>query len=135
MSSSYQLLPTCSEGDRWCLWVIRAELWIVYTYAGVAKINYDWIRAEPLRHWLIKRMRFPLIGWLMQYELPVYFFSWFGLIYDLVVGTLLIHPWTFHLGLVLTLMFHMTNKYIFKKSYVQSKTLLARNQRVTDMPA
>ena len=25
---------------------------VVYFYAGVAKINEDWLRAEPLLHWL-----------------------------------------------------------------------------------
>lgn len=59
---------------------IRAELWIVYTYAGVAKLNYDWIRAEPLRHWLIKRLRYPIIGFLFQYEPIVYWFSWSGML-------------------------------------------------------
>jgi hypothetical protein len=40
---------------RWCLWVVRAELVIVYTYAGINKINEDWLRAQPLRQWLSNR--------------------------------------------------------------------------------
>ena len=60
------------------LWTIRAELWIVYTYAGVAKVNLDWLRAEPLRHWLPKRFHYPLVGWLLQYEPAAYFFSYSG---------------------------------------------------------
>ena len=98
---------------RWCLWVIRAEFWVVYTYAGVAKMNIDWLRAEPLRHWLIKRMYYPVIGYWLQFDPVVYWFSWSGLIYDLIVGTLLIFPQTFYLGLFSTLFFHLTNKYIF----------------------
>lgn len=36
------------------LFTLRSLLFIVYTYAGVVKINEDWLRAEPLRHWLGK---------------------------------------------------------------------------------
>ena len=32
-----------------------AKKTLVYFYAGVAKINEDWLRAEPLRHWLYSR--------------------------------------------------------------------------------
>jgi len=102
-----------STVPRWVLWTIRAELWIVYTYAGVAKLNLDWLRAEPLRHWLPKRFHYPFIGWFLQYEPAAYFFSYGGLIYDLFVGTWLLVPQTFYLGLASTLFFHLTNKYIF----------------------
>lgn len=30
----------------------QSLLLIVYVYAGIVKINEDWLRAEPLRHWL-----------------------------------------------------------------------------------
>jgi len=33
---------------------------IVYAFAGVVKINEDWLRAEPLRHWLAKRAEYVL---------------------------------------------------------------------------
>jgi hypothetical protein len=98
---------------KWCLWVIKAELWVVYTYAGVAKMNLDWLRSEPLRHWLIKRRNYPLIGWLFQYEPVVYWFSWSGMIYDTIIGTLLVIPQTFYIGLASTMFFHLMNKYIF----------------------
>jgi len=76
-------------------------------------MNLDWLRAEPLRHWLIKRRMYPIIGWLFQYEPVVYWFSWSGLIYDTIVGTLLVVPQTFYLGLGATMFFHLTNKYVF----------------------
>ena len=71
------------------------------------------MRGEPLRHWLIKRMYYPIIGQFLQYEPIIYWFSWSGLIYDLIVGTLLVFPQTFYIGLSTTLFFHLTNKYLF----------------------
>jgi vitamin K-dependent gamma-carboxylase len=66
---------------------VKLELAIVYTYAGVAKLNIDWLRGEPLRHWLIKRYTYPLIGWLLVYEPVVYWFSYAGKRALLVVET------------------------------------------------
>ena len=60
------------------MWVIRIELWIVYTYAGVAKLDVDWLRGEPMRLWLAKRQMYPVIGWLFQYEPVYYWFSYSG---------------------------------------------------------
>src|SRR5687767_11903007 len=38
----------------WSIWIYRALISIVYFYAGVAKMNVDWLRGEPLLHWLPK---------------------------------------------------------------------------------
>ncbi|MDA2923355.1 HTTM domain-containing protein, partial [Acidobacteria bacterium AH-259-L09] len=46
----------------WALWLLRAQIGIVYFYGGVAKLNSDWLAGEPLRHWLATRTDFPLIG-------------------------------------------------------------------------
>jgi hypothetical protein len=36
----------------WTVWVLLAQLGLVYFYGGVAKLNADWLlRAEPLRIW------------------------------------------------------------------------------------
>lgn len=86
---------------------------IVYFYAGVAKINADWLRAEPLRHWLPKRHAYPYLGWLLRRESTAYIMSYTGLVYDLLVGFLLMWRKTFWLGLATTLFFHSCNKFIF----------------------
>ena len=40
-------------------------------------MNEDWLRAEPLRHWLAtKTHRVPVFGWLLGYEASAYFFSY-----------------------------------------------------------
>ena len=40
---------------RIVLLFLRLFLLIVYTYAGIVKINEDWLRAEPVRHWIGKK--------------------------------------------------------------------------------
>ena len=37
----------------WTLWLLRAQLGAVYVFAGIAKMNGDWLlEAQPLRIWL-----------------------------------------------------------------------------------
>ena len=70
----------------WMLNVIKFQLAIVYCYAGIAKLNYDWlIEAMPLKIWLKAHVDFPLIGSLFAKDWVAYFFSWFGAIYDLLI--------------------------------------------------
>jgi hypothetical protein len=56
----------------WALWVLRLQLGIAYFYGGIAKINGDWLRGEPMRLWLSDRTDFPMIGALFTEERVVY---------------------------------------------------------------
>eukprot|EP01104_Vermistella_antarctica_P015771 TRINITY_DN5243_c0_g4_i1.p1 TRINITY_DN5243_c0_g4~~TRINITY_DN5243_c0_g4_i1.p1 ORF type:complete len:754 (+),score=193.15 TRINITY_DN5243_c0_g4_i1:163-2424(+) len=98
---------------RWTYILLKTELVIVYTFAGVAKMNEDWLRAEPLRHWLPKRAYFPIIGRFLKTEFVFYLFSYGGLLYDSLVGFGLLFDATFPLFVVLSIGFHLTNKLIF----------------------
>jgi len=41
--------------------LIKSLLVVVYFYAGVAKFNEDWLRAEPLRKWLVIPYKYELL--------------------------------------------------------------------------
>jgi uncharacterized membrane protein YphA (DoxX/SURF4 family) len=72
---------------NWCIDGIKLLLGIVYFYAGISKINSDWLlRAMPLKIWLPSKYDLPLIGNnLMQQEWFHYAMSWSGMLYDLVI--------------------------------------------------
>lgn len=75
---------------KWCIDSVKLLVCILYFYAGLAKINSDWLlHALPLKIWLPARNDMPLIGFLFNYSWIPYFFSWFGCIYDLLIGFLL----------------------------------------------
>src|SRR4051812_31127435 len=71
--------------------ILQLQLGLVYFYAGLAKLNPDWLfDAMPLRIWLQAHTDLPLIGSLMDKVWIAYFFSWFGAIYDLSIPFLLL---------------------------------------------
>jgi hypothetical protein len=39
----------------WSIWLLRAQFEVVYIYAGIVKINSDWLQLEPLSMWLASR--------------------------------------------------------------------------------
>lgn len=96
----------------WSLWALRAQLGIPYFYAGLAKLNGDWLRGEPIRQWLATRVDF-LGDWVLDAWVP-YFFAWGGTVFDLFVVPALLHPRTRYLFLAAGFFFHLTNAYVFR---------------------
>ncbi|MEY4325240.1 MAG: hypothetical protein RIS24_1411 [Verrucomicrobiota bacterium] len=109
----------------WPLWLLRAQLVITYFYAGVAKLNTDWmVDAYPVRiflekPWVTSRLKFLLpYDWAGMIERWVHSsalalgVSWLGAVFDLSVGLLLLVRRTRFLGMVLMGGFHGINHFI-----------------------
>lgn len=98
----------------WMTAAIKLQLGMVYFFAGVAKINYDWLfNAMPLRLWLPARGDMPIIGFLFQYSWIAYFFSWFGCVYDLTIPFFLSFKKTRTWAYVFVVLFHVLTGMLF----------------------
>ena len=93
----------------WIIWLLRAQIGVVYFYGGLAKIEPDWLRGEPMRSWLAKRIDFPMIGRFFREEWMVYGTSYSGLFLDLFIVPLLIWRRTRIPAFSLALAFHLIN--------------------------
>ena len=99
---------------RWNIDVLKIILAIVYIYAGVAKLNSDWlIDAIPLKIWLPNSSNLPLIGSLLNENWVHYAFSWTGAIYDLGIVFLLLNKRTRLFGFALVVLFHVLTRILF----------------------
>lgn len=95
--------------------VLQLQLGIVYFYAGLAKLNSDWLlEAMPLRIWLPAHTDLPLIGPLLDKRWIAYFFSWFGALYDLSIPFLLMFRKTRALAYVCVVAFHLMTFFLFQ---------------------
>lgn len=97
----------------WTLWLLRGQFIVIYIYAGVAKLNADWLRGEPMRLWLSERMDFPVIGSLFTEEWLVYAMSYGGLLFDLLVIPLIFWRRTRWLAVAAAVVFHLMNARLF----------------------
>ncbi len=89
-------------------------LGIVYFYAGLAKLNSDWLfNAMPLKIWLPSKYDLPFLGDLMQQQWVHYTFSWSGALYDLAIPFLLLYRRTRWFAFALVVIFHVMTRVLF----------------------
>ncbi|HAD13626.1 MAG TPA: HTTM domain-containing protein [Saprospirales bacterium] len=75
-----------TQVPRWTIFIFQWQLGIVYFYAGIWKINYDWlVNALPLRIWVPANDQIPLIGWLFKAPVTPWLFAWIGMLYDVSI--------------------------------------------------
>ena len=99
---------------QWTVDVLKLMLALVYIYAGLAKLNSDWLlRAMPLAIWLPTKMDVPLLGALMHEKWMHYLFSWGGAIYDLSIVFLLYWNRTRLFAFGLVIIFHILTRVLF----------------------
>jgi vitamin K-dependent gamma-carboxylase len=101
------------RAPAWTLWLLRAQIGIVYFYAGLAKLNADWLQGEPMRGWLASRTDFPIIGGYFTEEWMVYAFSYGGLLLDLLIVPFLLWRRTRPFAFAAALLFHLLNAKLF----------------------
>ncbi|MBD0833283.1 HTTM domain-containing protein [Aestuariibaculum sediminum] len=100
---------------KWCADSVKLLLGIVYFYAGLAKINSDWLfRAMPLKIWLPSKYSLPFLGEnIMQQEWFHFVMSWCGMLYDLTIPFLLLYKRTRWLAFGLVVFFHVFTRVLF----------------------
>ena len=100
--------------SAWTINSIKALLCIVYLYAGLAKLNSDWLlEAMPLQIWLPSKYDIPLLGSMLQKQWVHYAFSWGGAFYDLFIPFLLLYKPTRSIAFVLVVIFHLLTRVLF----------------------
>jgi len=99
---------------QWTTDSIKALLFIVYFYAGLAKLNSDWLlNAMPLKIWLPSKYDLPFLGDILQQEWVHYAFSWGGAVYDLAIPFLLLYKRTRWFAFGLVVIFHVMTRVLF----------------------
>ncbi|MFN3380498.1 MAG: HTTM domain-containing protein [Runella zeae] len=98
----------------WCLDALKLMVGILYFYAGLAKLNSDWLlHAVPLKIWLPARNDLPIIGFWFNHPIVPFVFSWLGCIYDLSIPFLLWNRFTRLWAYGAVVVFHLLTAILF----------------------
>lgn len=98
----------------WTVAMTRALVSVVYVYAGYAKMNEDWIRGEPLAHWVPRRaLMYPALAPVLTSYWNAVAMSWAGLLIDTLMPFMFIVPRLRPLAFLVSFAFHALNKFIF----------------------
>jgi len=99
---------------KWTIDGLKLLLFLVYFYAGLAKLNSDWLlQALPLKIWLQNKYDAPVIGPYLKYSWVHYFFSWFGMLYDVFIVFFLLYKPTRVLAYIAVVSFHLLTHLLF----------------------
>lgn len=98
----------------WTINIIITQLAIVYTCAGIAKLNPDWLfLAMPLTIWLPEHRELFLLGYFFKFKWVAYLFSWGGAFYDLTIAYFLLFHKTRVWAYLTVLFFHLMTYLLF----------------------
>ncbi len=113
-SKLFSVSPSLSISRAWIL-IFQLQLSITYFYAGLAKLNSEWLfDAMPLKIWLPPHYDMPIFGFLMPYEMTAYIFSWTGMFYDLLIPFALFYKKTRIWAYFAVVGFHAMTGYLFQ---------------------
>jgi vitamin K-dependent gamma-carboxylase len=96
------------------LYVLRFQVAVVYTCAGLAKLQGDWLlEAQPLNLWLASLTDLPVLGPLLAQPAAPYVAAWAGFLFDSTVALFLSWRRTRALAFVAVLGFHTLTGVFF----------------------
>lgn len=102
--------------SRWHILIFKVQLSIVYFFAGLAKVNTDWLfRAQPMATWLPGKYELPILGKWVHLKETAFLFSWAGCIYDLFIWLFLWAKRTRGIAYLFVLIFHILTAILFPR--------------------
>ncbi|GAB4159388.1 MAG: HTTM domain-containing protein [Winogradskyella sp.] len=98
----------------WCKWVFVTQLFILYTYASIAKLYPDWLDTTVIALLMQGKADYPLIGDLLQQKPIHYIIAYGGILFDgLIIPALLFKP-TRKFAFFVSIFFHLFNSIVFQ---------------------
>lgn len=99
---------------NWVRWLIIGQLFIVYTYASIAKLYADWLDFSIIEILMRSKKDYWLIGELLQEKWLHKIIAFFGIAFDLLVVPALLWKPTRKVAFGLSIFFHLFNSYVFR---------------------
>ncbi|MBG6132717.1 hypothetical protein IWQ47_004453 [Aquimarina sp. EL_43] len=99
---------------RWCILVIIIQLWIVYTYASVAKLYPDWLDFTVAKNLMAGKANYPIVGNILQKHWTHVFIAYYGILFDLLIVPLLLWKRTRLAAFCFSVFFHLFNSIVFQ---------------------
>jgi vitamin K-dependent gamma-carboxylase len=99
---------------RWTLEILRWQVGLVYFFGGVAKLNPDWLQAQPMLDWLDDYCLREWPGELIAQQESAWAISYGGLLLDLVAFPLLMWRRSRVPIAIFLVGFHLSNDWLFQ---------------------
>ncbi len=97
----------------WTIRIVRFQVAVVYLFAGLCKLNPDWLAGRPMRIWLGDATGFPVLGGVFQHSGAAQTMAILALVFDLSMVPLMMSPRTRRFIYPIALVFHLMNSRLF----------------------
>lgn len=110
------LRPSIRSGTMpsWVKWSVVLQLFILYTYAAIAKMYGDWLDFGVIKVLLQNKANFWLIGSLLQEPWLHGMVGILGILYDLTIIPALLWKRSRKVAFVASIIFHLFNSIVFQ---------------------
>lgn len=98
----------------WCKWVFVVQLFILYTYASIAKMYPDWMDLTFPKILMAGKANYPIIGGFLQNDFMPYLICYGGLLFDGLIIPLLLFKPTRKYAFFASIFFHLFNAIVFQ---------------------
>jgi hypothetical protein len=99
---------------RWVILILILQVWIVYTYASVAKMYPDWLDTTVSELFMKGKRDYWLIGSFLQLDWVHWCISYVGILFDLLIIPMMMWRRTRLLGFFISVFFHLFNSIVFQ---------------------
>lgn len=95
-------------------WIFVLQLFIMYSYASIAKLYGDWLDLGIIRILMLDKADYPLIGQLLQETWLHTLIGIFGILFDLIIVPALLWKPTRKWAFITSIFFHLFNSVVFQ---------------------
>ena len=99
---------------RWVLYALILQVWIVYTYASIAKLYPAWLDATVTGLLMSSKKDYWLIGPFLQQQWVHYAIAYVGIFFDGLIIPLLFYKRTRFIAFCSSIVFHLFNAVVFQ---------------------
>jgi hypothetical protein len=99
---------------RWVYLVVILQIWIVYTFASIAKIYPDWLDGSVTALFMKGKSDYWLIGDFLQLSWVHHSMAYIGILFDLLIVPLLLWKRTRFVAFCISVFFHLFNSVVFQ---------------------
>lgn len=98
----------------WCKWIFVIQLFILYTYASIAKLYPEWLDSSVVALLMKDKASYPIIGNLLQNSTVHYIIAYGGIFFDGLIIPLLLFKPTRKYAFFASIFFHLFNSIVFQ---------------------
>ena len=99
---------------RWVILALIMQVWIVYTYAAIAKIYPAWLDGTVTGLFMAGKKDYWLIGSFLQQQWVHYSIAYVGILFDALIVPLLLYKRTRFIAFCSSIVFHLFNAVVFQ---------------------